>query len=498
MADYNGAVRTVYKDADMVLNRLVSVNAPEWRITMEKKPIRQIYPLETYLKKIINENIRSDQDVQRMSGQWDNNMINELMVTVLSDDYIPPIILGEQVVNESSQLYIIEGLQRSTSLSLFKYGNYKITSNVENYMVEYQRQLLDKDGKVKKDKDGNIICETLEFDIRNKTYNDLPEELKNRFNEYQLETVVHEDCTMQKMSQLVRRYNNHKPMNTSQKAFTYVDNYAREIRNIVNNNRFLKDCGQYTQKERNNGTLERMVMESVMCMFHPDNWQKQSKKISSFLNEHSSKQEFEKLDDNMRRLEKIYSEDMKDIFTSKDSFIWFALFDRFTALGIDDSRFAEFLTEFKNNLCNKRIGGKSFYEIEENHSTKDKSVVIKKLKLLVTLMEEFLCINKDMKKDNNTDVLSFLKENVSSDIEREDIGLYKDILDDLIINAGDKTELSDNRNRPSLLAVVAYACHKDMDLDEWFVKFFENNTIYAEDQKKNYQIMVKDLNKFFK
>ncbi|MBO5524236.1 MAG: DUF262 domain-containing protein, partial [Roseburia sp.] len=91
---------------------------------MARKPRRQTYPLETYLKKMANESIRSDQDVQRLSGQWDNNMVNELMVTVLKDDYIPPIILGEEQREDTTQLWIIEGLQRSTSLSRFRYGNY--------------------------------------------------------------------------------------------------------------------------------------------------------------------------------------------------------------------------------------------------------------------------------------------------------------------------------------------------------------------------------------
>lgn len=96
----------------------------------------------------------------------------------------------------------------------------------------------------------------------------------------------------------------------------------------------MKDCGTYTEKERNNGTIERIVMEAVMCMFHMERWRKQSKKMGAFLNENSSKTEFEKLNQNLQRLEKIYREEWNGIFTSKDSFIWFTLFDRFTALGL--------------------------------------------------------------------------------------------------------------------------------------------------------------------
>ena len=64
------------------------------------KPRKQTYTLEMYLNKMKEADIRSDQDVQRLSGQWDKSTINELIVTVLADSYIPPIILGEE---DSSQ-----------------------------------------------------------------------------------------------------------------------------------------------------------------------------------------------------------------------------------------------------------------------------------------------------------------------------------------------------------------------------------------------------------
>lgn len=461
---------------------------------MAKKPRRQTYSLEAYLKKIVNESIRSDQDVQRLSGQWDNNMINELLVTILTDDYIPPIILGEEIINDAAQLWIIEGLQRSTALSLFKYGNYKITSSVEEYRIEYQKKVTDQDGSIRRDDDGNILWETLEFDIRNKTYNDLPEELKNRFDEYQLETVIHEDCTMQKMSKLVRRYNNHKPMNTSQKAFTYVENHAREIREITNQNRFLKDCGKYTEKERNNGTLERMVMESVMCMFHLDDWQKQSKRISAFLNVNASKEEFDRLNSNMNRLKKIYSEDLKDIFTSKDSFIWFTLFDRFTKLPLEDFEFAGFLLEFKRVLYSRKLNGVSFYEIDEKHSTKDKSVVIQKLDLLESLMLEYFHMKKeDME---GTNALDFVKENVNPEATQEDIEQYEEVLEELTLNVDNSSRLLEKQNRTSLIGMVAYSFDRDIDLDRWIVDFFARSRTYLRNQKENFLFMKNDLSRF--
>ena len=144
------------------------------------KPRRQTYTMDMYLNKIKESDIRSDQDVQRMSGQWDKSMINELVVTVLNDDYIPPIILGEE---SNSQLWIIDGLQRSSSLQLFRYGNYKITSTIEQPVISYRAKVKDKNGNIRIDNNGDIVWEDVEINIKNKTYDDLPEELKKKFNE---------------------------------------------------------------------------------------------------------------------------------------------------------------------------------------------------------------------------------------------------------------------------------------------------------------------------
>lgn len=135
---------------------------------------KQTYSLEQYLKEMKSEKIRSDQDCQRLSGQWNQNMVNELIATVLTENYIPPIILGEETVNGITRQWIIDGLQRSSSLSMFRYANTRITKNLDEYMVTYQRKILDSNGKPQRDGNGEILWESVDFDIRNKTYDQLP------------------------------------------------------------------------------------------------------------------------------------------------------------------------------------------------------------------------------------------------------------------------------------------------------------------------------------
>ena len=128
---------------------------------------KQTYTLEQYLKDMKAEKIRTDQECQRLSGQWNPNMVNELIASVLTDDYIPPIILGEETTsNGITRQWIIDGLQRSSTLSLFRYGNAKITKNLDESMVTYQTKATDEDGNIKRDEQGEIVWENVDFVIK--------------------------------------------------------------------------------------------------------------------------------------------------------------------------------------------------------------------------------------------------------------------------------------------------------------------------------------------
>ncbi|MDE7205383.1 MAG: DUF262 domain-containing protein [Lachnospiraceae bacterium] len=262
---------------------------------------KQTFSLDQYLKLIKAETIRSDQDCQRLSGQWNANMVNELIYTVLTDNYIPPIILGEEIVNGITRQWIIDGLQRSSSLSLFKYGNTRITQSLDDYMVTYQQKVSDENGTIQRDENGEIIYESVEYDIRNKTYEQLPEELKDRFDGYQIETAIHQNCDTTEISKLVRKYNNHVAMNQAQKAFTYVDAFAREIRGITEN-RFFLDIYDCSSKNRKNGSLERIVGDMVLLCNYPNKYKKDTKVGFKWLNENATLHDFESLDNLLTRL----------------------------------------------------------------------------------------------------------------------------------------------------------------------------------------------------
>lgn len=351
---------------------------------------KQVYSLDMYLKQLKAETIRTDQDCQRLSGQWNANMVNELIYSVLTDNYIPPIILGEEIINGISKMWIIDGLQRSSSLSLFRYANTKITKSLDEYMVTYQRKILDDNGNIQRDEKGEILWESVQYDVRGKSYNQLPEELQDRFDGYQIETVIHQNCDTTEISKLVRRFNNHVGMNSAQKAFTYADTFAREIRDITEN-RFFLDVYTCSRNDKKNGTVERIVGDMVILCNYPDQYKGKTLQNFKWLNENACISDFEQINGLLTRLMDSVNatKDIKTLFNSKHAHIFVAAFNSFVESGHEDKEFGKFLKWFVSGGSETEIDGKSWDLLNADRSTRDACIVLGKLNYLETLMEKY-------------------------------------------------------------------------------------------------------------
>ena len=439
------------------------------------RPRRQVYTMEQYSKNVREGYITNNASTQRFPAY--KPIIDGLAVTILNDDYIPPLILAEE---ESGKTVIVDGGSRTAAFMMIRYGNHKIKPSVENPIIKYK--------KMEKDDNNKVIWSDAEFDIRNKTYEQFPKELQKKFDEYQVETVIHE-CDAETVSMYLRRYNVHTGMNANQKMFIYLPKFADHIRNIAGRNFFINNC-DINDNEKEKGMLERVIAETVMSMFHFDKWNKNGKKIATYLNENASEDQFNKLDSNLERLENIITKETKTLFNSKDCFIWLTLFEKFTQFGLDDAKFGEFLNAFVDGLKDKPVDGKLFYTADEKGSTKDKSVVVDKLHILETLMKEFLHIEAPVPPE------SFISEMVDMPVEtiKEEMDCYEETLDGLEDNTiRDGSKLLDVANRLSLLAMVAYSYKNDVDLDGWLEDYAAKNNMYYPDQRKNYLHMLNSL-----
>lgn len=445
------------------------------------RPRKQVYTMEQYTKNVSEGYITNDADTQR-NPAW-KPIVDGLAVTILRDDYIPPIILAEE---ESGQMHIVDGGSRTAAFKMIRFGNHKIKSSVENPIIPYKKLVKDENGKTK--------FEDAEFDIRNKTFEQFPKELQKKFDEYQIETVIHENCDKEKIATYMVRYNTRKNFTTNQKQFLYVPKFAEQIREITSRKFFVNNC-DIKDSEIEGGILERIAYESVMITYFIDKWNKTGNKNPLYINENATDEQFKKLNDNITRLENIVAEDTKMLFNSRDSFIWFALFEKFTQFGLGDIEFSRFLEAFVDGLREKEVDGKQFDHVDDKGSTKDKINISTKLHILETLMREFLHIEEAETITPET----FVSDMVDIPVEtvKEEMDFYEETLDGLENNTiRDGSKLLDVANRLSLLAMVAYSYKNDIDLEEWLEDYATRNNTYIKNQCRNFEIMVEDLQKY--
>ena len=230
-------------------------------------------------------------------------------------------------------------------------------------------------------------------------------------------------------------------------------------------------------------------------MFVTVNWKKKQEDMCDFLKNNAEISDFDNFEDMVKRLEEVVTDETANMFDSKDSFLWFGLFAKFTKSESDDSRFIDFMTEFAQSLHMKEIDGMTYDDLN-GKSTKDKTVVIAKIEHLEKLMNEFLGVNLEETKVK--DVLGFVRSNVSDDTTKEDVDLYNSCLNDITVNVDNNSKLMEEQNIPSLLAITAYAVINDDDpyLEEWLPEYFKRNTDYIRNQRENFVAMKLDFDQY--
>lgn len=470
------------------------------------------YSMYSLLQDKKNGDVNCNYILQREPFQWTTEEANRYFCRILSNLPIPEIILCEQKKKGLTISHLIDGLQRLSYAEAFKENRIKIGSaGAERHLIQYRDYVLDDNGNRVLDEDGLPEYEMKIFDVIGKYYKDLPDELKKRFNNFNINVTKFFDCTDEQIADHIRDYNNHASMNKEQGGFLNVSaQTAGYIKNISQKNTFFKNCGKFTDNNVIKGKLERVVAESIMLMFFRDSWKAKLDTIYKYVDENATEQQFLKLNSHFNRLELALGEDNKDLkllLTPTTMPMWIAVFDKFTTYNMDDSNFVDFLNAYNTELKDKEIDGVSMADFKDQR-TKKKATITGKIDLLVKLMNEFLHIditetsstevennNTEENAEDNTEesVLSFVQENTNPNVTDEDINLYTDMVEDCV-------KIDDPVYKEcgmALVALMAYACQNDKDQDfERWIENYRNKSEFSPSQKVNYTYMKRSFDNF--
>ena len=469
------------------------------------------YSMYSLLQDKKNGDVNCNYILQREPFQWTTEEANRYFCRILSNLPIPEIILCEQKKKGLTISHLIDGLQRLSYAEAFKENRIKIGSaGAERHLIQYRDYVLDDNGNRVLDEDGLPKYEMKIFDVIGKYYKDLPDELKKRFNNFNINVTKFFDCTDEQIADHIRDYNNHASMNKEQGGFLNVSaQTAGYIKNISQKNTFFKNCGKFTDNNVIKGKLERVVAESIMLMFFRDSWKAKLDTIYKYVDENATEQQFLKLNSHFNRLELALGEDNKDLkllLTPTTMPMWIAVFDKFTTYNMDDSNFVDFLNAYNTELKDKEIDGVSMADFKDQQ-TKKKATITGKIDLLVKLMNEFLHIditetnstevendNTEENEQDNTEesILSFVRENANSNATNDDVDFYTDMVEDCVKIDAPVYKYC----KMALIALMAYACQKerDQDFESWIKNYKISN--FSPSQKANYLYLKRDFDKF--
>jgi len=460
------------------------------------------FPLGSLLDDMKDGKINRKHILQRKPYQWTDRQVNKFLSRVLNGQPIPEIVICEQIVNGKKKSHLIDGLQRLSYSELFRGDGLVIKlDGAEFYEIPYKEYKYDEEGNSLLDEEGDALFEEKIFNVIGKKFSELPKFLKERFNKFNINVTTYFKCTDDQIAYHIRNYNNQEGMNKSQYEFTGVDiNIANKIKDISENHSFFKDdYGKYTGKNKIKGDIDKVVVESIMAINFLDNWKKEVKDSFSFINENVTDSMFDSFKNSLDRLCKVVDKEIKNIFTTTNSPVWFAVFEKFKTFNLPDIRFKDFVKYISDSLDIITIDGELFKDIYKSKNTRDKKIITGKVNGLISLMYNFLDVDDSRFEEFYTDEENFISHVLHIDLEEvhNDMELYDESLDNLTDNTiRDGSKLLDRQNRLSLLAMVAYSYRQDVDLEEWLTEYAKNNNTYILDQKKNFLHMKKDFEKF--
>jgi len=469
---------------------------------------RDTYMISKLSGMIARGDLRDDHPQQRKSGQWDNSTRDNFIVTVIKNEDFDPIKICEQLTEEGIILWLIDGLQRSTTIANYKSGKFALGKKIDPCVIEYQEAI--------KGEDGNITYENISYDLRGKAYKDLPEKLKEDFDNCPVNVVKHLDCTDEEVGRHIIRYNSGRPMVTAQKISAYMYNTAKYVKKL-SGHAFFNDCANYSQTADRNGTVDKVVSEAIMGLNFFGVWNKDAKKIGKYLNDNATEDMFNDFESYLNRLLEVVTPQTGKLFSSKNSLIWFMLFDKFSKEGLPDNIFQLFLEHFEEMKkikievpheyklvkgSEEYTNNLSFAELDGCNSTKNKGIIEDKLYILETVMNDFIhknCDNKEYVVEEQTvTAKDIIKEYIKDDIDDEEIELLEMMTNDIseVIENFDSEFLSEN-NRPSFVALVGYAdkSGKDKMLNDWLIHFEKKKELIS-DQIQNFLHMKQDFDRY--
>lgn len=258
-------------------------------------------PVQTLTNKVKRGNIILKHKLQRREGVWNKETKSLLIDSLLRGYIVNPI----HTISEGGKQYVIDGVQRLSTLSSFLNDEFALSKNLKPVEIEDES-----------------------YEIAGKKFSKLDEPVADALNSAQIQVYEITEYTDKDVREMFSRLNSGKPLNTSQKLTPNMSDYMSDaIVDIVSHPFFEKAL---TPAQFKSSVDQAIAMEVLMLCATTEGYEIASfgrKDKEKFIEQHNYDQQDEKVSLIKQALDKLdenFDDDVKIPKTSL-SFIIFAV-----------------------------------------------------------------------------------------------------------------------------------------------------------------------------
>lgn len=258
-------------------------------------------PVQTLTNKVKRGNIILKHKLQRREGVWNKETKSLLIDSLLRGYIVNPI----HTISEGGKQYVIDGVQRLSTLSSFLNDEFALSKNLKSVEIEDES-----------------------YEIAGKKFSKLDEPVADALNSAQIQVYEITEYTDKDVREMFSRLNSGKPLNTSQKLTPNMSDYMSDaIVEIVSHPFFEKAL---TPAQFKSSVDQAIAMEVLMLCATTEGYEIASfgrKDKEKFIEQHNYDQQDEKvalIKQALDKLDENFDDDVKIPKTSL-SFIIFAV-----------------------------------------------------------------------------------------------------------------------------------------------------------------------------
>lgn len=258
-------------------------------------------PVQTLTNKVKRGNIILKHKLQRREGVWNKETKSLLIDSLLRGYIVNPI----HTISEGGKQYVIDGVQRLSTLSSFLNDEFALSKNLKSVEIEDES-----------------------YEIAGKKFSKLDEPVADALNSAQIQVYEITEYTDKDVREMFSRLNSGKPLNTSQKLTPNMSDYMSDaIVDIVSHPFFEKAL---TPAQFKSSVDQAIAMEVLMLCTTTEGYEIASfgrKDKEKFIEQYNYDQQDEKVSLIKQALDKLdenFDDDVKIPKTSL-SFIIFAV-----------------------------------------------------------------------------------------------------------------------------------------------------------------------------